>query len=399
MVIRKTFPQVYRLKESKTGHLYFTVSARSKKWGMDERKSFPTELEAINYAKDIEKQIKKSGAQPEISKEKVASADAYTALSEKLNPYGKTPEEAVAHYLKFLGNEVLRQAKPTIRHLVDSWKSFKRADTTLSSKTLVEIDQYCRFIKRTWGEQKPDEPRRNEIDLHLKGLKVSNNTRRKYIRYVRMFFAWVKDEGHILQNPTDGIFFKPDDFNGEFYSPDTTKRLLRYVADNYKDLIGYYALLTFAGLRPSEGARVQWVDFSFKTNELYVRKGKTNARHIILEPVAVEWMKFHRENAAQGSVFVDLKALPNREKLIRAAVLNGNWVQDGLRHGFATYFKNLKKDINRVADYLGNSPSVVKRHYARTIPAEECTAFWQLTPAKVMADEPEANAPSNPAPK
>ena len=72
----------------------------------------------------------------------------------------------------------------------------------------------------------------------------------------------------IAANPTDGIYYKSDDFTGGFYDAETTKRLLRYVAENEKDLIGYYALLTFAGLRPSEGARVQWDDYIFKTSEL-----------------------------------------------------------------------------------------------------------------------------------
>lgn len=79
---------------------------------------------------------------------------------------------------------------------------------------------------------------------------VSNNSRRKYLRFVRMFFSWVKDEGHVPKNPTDGIKFKADDFNGSFYNVETTERLLLYVAKNERDLIGYFALLTFAGLRP-----------------------------------------------------------------------------------------------------------------------------------------------------
>ena len=90
-------------------------------------------------------------------------------------------------------------------------------------------------------------------------------------------------------------------------------------------------------------------------------------------------MKFHRDNTPQTEPFINLLSLSNREKAIRKAVLNRAWIQDGLRHGFATYFKALTKSIARVADYMGNSPDIVKRHYARTIPNEECEAFWNLT--------------------
>jgi integrase len=390
--IRASFPQVY-------SHPYgFLVSARSRRYGLNERKNFPTEKEATDYARGVAERIVQHGKDPEVPKDRIQFASAYEKLMAKLSSYGRTPEEAVVHFLGHLGDEVAKQAKPFIRDLVDKWHEFKKADTTLSKRTLTEIRSYARFIKRKWGNLKPDDAKRNDIDLLLKGLKISNTTRRKYRLYVRMFFSWVKDEGHLLQNPTDGIFYKPDDFNGDFYTPEVTKRLLRYVVEHEKDLVGYYALLTFAGLRPSEGARVQWQDYSAKTNELYVRKGKTQARHIILKPVAVEWMTFHRGNTPKDAPFISLKSLGNREKAIRHAVLNGEWVQDGLRHGFGTYFKALTKSIAEVADYMGNSPDIVKRHYARTIPKDECDAFWNLTPQLVMADKPEPSQTPVPSP-
>ena len=52
----------------------------------------------------------------------------------------------------------------------------------------------------------------------LNKLKVSNNTRRKYLLIIRMFLKWLVDEGHLSKKPTDGIRIKADDFNGEFYT-------------------------------------------------------------------------------------------------------------------------------------------------------------------------------------
>jgi integrase len=382
-LIRGTFPQVYRTSEG------FMVSARSVKWGLNVRKTFATEKEALDFRNQISESIEVNGTQSAVPKEVKIQADAYAKLLERLTRFDKTPEEAVDHYVKFLGNEIARRALPPIKELADKWRDFKLTDTTLSKKTVTEIKFYARWIKSRWDDAKPDEPKKNQIDVLLRGMKkISNNTRRKYLRYIRMFFSWVKDEHLIASNPTDGIFFKPDDFTAGFYDVPTTKRLLRYVAENEKDLIGYYAFLTFTGLRPSEGARVQWKDYNSKSMELYVRKGKTNARHIILEPVAVEWMKWHRENTPDDAPFVRVKNLSNRERDIREKVLNGDWVQDGLRHGFGTYYKSKIKDIGKVADYMGNSADMVKRHYARTIPADDCGEFWGLTPAVVLADEP-----------
>jgi integrase len=379
--IRASFPQVYRYDYG------CLVSARSKRYGVHKRIHFPTEKQAMDYAREMAERFVQHGKDPEIPKDKIQFASAYEKLIAKLSAYGRTPEEAVGHYVGHLGNEVAKQVKPCIRELAERWEAFKYEDTTLSHKTVIEIRSYARFIRGKWGNLKPDDLKRNDIDVLIKRLKVSNNTRRKYLRYIRMFFSWVKNEGYIPQNPTDGLSYKPGDFNGGFYTPEVTKKLLRYIVEHEKDLIGYYALLTFAGLRPSEGARVEWQDYSFKTNQLYVRKGKTQARHLTLEPVAQEWLRFHRANSAKDAPFINLRSLQNREKAIRQAVLNGQWVQDGLRHGFGTYFKAKTKNIELVADYMGNSVGIVKRHYARTIPSEECEAFWNLKPEVVMANE------------
>ena len=391
MIVRRTFPQVYKLLNKKTGRHYWLVSARNAKLGLKKRKSFSSEKEALEMARELEQDITKNGAQPNLPKEKLAQAEAYEKLTKSLSPFGKTPEDAVSHYVRFLGDEVLRQAKPPIRDLSDNWMKFKYTDTTLSKRTRTEIRSYARFIKSTWGNVKPDEPKKNAIDLIIRGLNVTNNTRRKYLRYIRMFFSWVKDEHLILTNPTDGIAYKPDDFDAAFYDVATTTKLLRHVATEEKDLIGYYAILTFAGLRPTEGARIQWDDFNWKTSELYVRKGKTNARHLILEPVAVAWMKWHRDNTPQGSPFINPRSLDNRQKKVRRDVMQGKWIQDGLRHGFGTYYKAQTKDLSKVADYMGNSGDVVKRHYARTIPADVCDEFWGLTPDSVIKDQTTTN--------
>jgi hypothetical protein len=84
-----------------------------------------------------------------------------------------TPEDAVQHYVEYFGNEVVGQSKPFIRELVEQWKAFKKTHTMLSRKFLVDIRSRARFIKRIWGELKPDEPRKIHIDQSWKGLKTS----------------------------------------------------------------------------------------------------------------------------------------------------------------------------------------------------------------------------------
>jgi uncharacterized FAD-dependent dehydrogenase len=141
MRIRATFPQVYELEHPKNG-TYWLVSARRTKWGMKVRKVFSKKELAIKHAQSIEEQLVKFGGQADIPKGKIQLADRYQELIEKLAGFGKSPEDAVNHYAGHLGNEIVRQARPYIRDLVDQWEKFKNTDTTLSKKFLVDIRSY-----------------------------------------------------------------------------------------------------------------------------------------------------------------------------------------------------------------------------------------------------------------
>jgi hypothetical protein len=99
------------------------------------------------------------------------------------------------------------------------------------------------------------------------------------------------------------------------------------------------------------------------------------------------WLTWHKENTPKDHPFVPQKNLSNRERAIRKAVLNGDWIQDGLRHGFATYYNALTKNPYKVCHVTGDIIKTVKRHYLRAVRKTVCDAFWGLTPSVVLAEE------------
>jgi integrase len=365
----------------------FMVSARQKKWGLDVRKNFPSLKTAVAFREQLVRQLEQHGAQTHVPKEKLVIVDAYEKLIEKLNPYGKTPEDAVDHYLVFLATEMLRETKPLLRKLVDLWETEKLTSKIrpLSERTRSELKQYSRYLCRMWGDQKSHDITRQTVEDALNKLPVQNrNTRRKYLRYIRMFFIWLKDHKHNSGNPTDGIKIKSEPFEARFYKPEVIEKLLCHILKpEHKDLIGFYTLLIFAGLRPSEGKRVIWNDIDFETGELYVRKGKKESRRFILHPTAISWLKFHKENSEKDSPFIQVKNLANREKKVRS-IVEGEWEQDGLRHGMATYYNALVQDPYKVAHVLGDIIQTIKRHYMRSVAVSEMKSFWALTPENIL---------------
>ena len=110
-----------------------------------------------------------------------------------------------------------------------------------------------------------------------------------------------------------------------------------------------------------------------------MKKGKREARYFILEGPAKEtlfaWLNWHKENTPKHHPFVQQKNLSNWERKVRKAVLNGEWIQDGLRHGFATYYKALTKDPYKVCHVTGDIIKTVKRHYIRAVKKKVCDTF------------------------
>jgi len=359
---------------------------------MNEMRRFPTEKLALDRAREIEAAITERGSSSALTKNEAMVLVDYRLWVDRLQPFGKTVGDAVEFYIGHLGRELLRKIVPSIGELSDKWREFKFRDTTLSKQSQNEVKVYSKFIKWKWGKLKPDEVKKNEIDKVLKGLKITNSTRKKYLLMVRMFFNWVKDEGIILFNPTDGLSFKPEMLTKEFYKSEQVKGFLQKVVEMEPRLVGYYSLLIFAGLRPSEGARIQWPDINFETGELYVRQGKTMPRHVKLEAVAIEWLKWYKENTPSPT-FIPTRNLFNIERKVREVTFGENWISDGFRHGFATYHKSKYQNIHLTADLMGNSVMMIKRHYAQTIPSGELTAYWALTPSVVLPPS-EVKSPS-----
>jgi len=371
---------------------------------MKERKTFATEKDALDWARSVEETITKHRAQTDVPNDKLVMADAYSKIVGRLSPYSKTPEDAAEFYLAHLGKEATRQSKPSVGELVDKWKESKLTSKIkpIGKRMVGEVKFYARFLRITWGGLKIEDVTHQMVEDVLNKLPAKNrNTHRKYLRFIRMFFIWAKGKRHLCQeNPSDGITIKSEDFKALKFEPEQVSNLLRHVATHEKDLVGMYALLIFAGLRPSEGARVEWKDIDFDTHEIYVKKGKREARYFILESPAKEtlfaWLAWHQENTPKDGPFVSQTNLNNRERNVRKAVLKGEWIQDGLRHGFATYYNALTKDPYKVCYVTGDIIKTVKRHYMRAVKKTVCDAFWGLTPAVVLADEQGKNgvAPS-----
>jgi integrase len=260
--------------------------------------------------------------------------------------------------------------------------NWMRESKPLSLKTKRALKVYWKYITEKLGEYKLSEITHEMMDKLVESVVSgeSNTTRKHYLRHVRMFFNWCVKQRLIRENPTVGIQVSIKRKEIEIYPPDEIERLLRLVESKYPSLLGYYCLIIFGGLRPSEAERVEWTDLNCDRKEVFVKPlGKTGSRRFVLKDTETLWVWLERiKTKFPNQPLNPTKSHENTQKKVRLEF--GVWIQDGLRHSFGTYYHSLIRNIPEVVYVMGNSIEIAKRHYVREVSKEWMEKFWALKP-------------------
>ena len=161
-------------------------------------------------------------------------------------------------------------------------------------------------------------------------------------------------------------------------------------------LTPYLALAFFAGLRPCELQRVKWSDIDLEGKTLVVRSAaaKLRARRLVeLPDNLIPWLGLHFDKTA----IYPLNWRKDFDSVRRLAGFRGSWAKKGdesrtpwasdvIRHTSLSYRLALVKHEGEAARWAGNSPQVLFTHYAGIVREADAKAYWQLTPATVLAD-------------
>jgi len=141
--------------------------------------------------------------------------------------------------------------------------------------------------------------------------------------------------------------------------PSTLRTLLKDASD---EAALWIALAAFTGLRTAELLRLHWSHFDFKAGVIRLPRQvtKTGAkRQIPIQPNLCAWLAPLAKDA--GLVFASEKAHDRTIAYAKAKEIE--WPSNWARHSFGTYRATITKSIGLVSLEMGNSESIVKRHY------------------------------------
>jgi len=201
------------------------------------------------------------------------------------------------------------------------------------------------------------------------------------VKVIGSVFALAVKRGLIDSSPMRGLE-KPKVVRRapEILTPNQLAELLAAAAPS---LCPSLVLQAFCGLRRAEAERLTWGHIHLAENTPYVELPgsviKTSRRRICkLQPCAVAWLK---PLAGKTTTTLGLSETVYRDRLRDAAQAAGvTWSNNVLRHSFGTYRLATTRNAALVAEEMGNSPGVVRTHYANIVSPAVAPEYWSIVP-------------------
>jgi len=225
-----------------------------------------------------------------------------------------------------------------------------------------------------------------EIEQWLHRLGVGPQTWRNYAKVIGSVFSMAVKQGYLQVSPMAGVsspkVVRPAP---SILTPRQLLALLTAASDDLRPLL---VLQAFAGLRRAEANRLAWrhlhLDAPSPYAELPSVVTKTSRRRVCdLPSCAVAWL---RPLLERPEVPLGLSVAVYRARLREAAeVAEVAWEENLLPHSFGTYHVVHHRNASLTAEIMGNSPGIVRAHYANTAAPEAAAAWWAVLPADPSA--------------
>lgn len=395
-LIRKTWPKIRLVFID--GKNYYQVDAR-KQGTNGKRETFSNREEAEKRAAEIEENHSLEGIEgmnlsPEL---RIAAIKGEKTLSK----WGKSLDEAIAFYCNFLEGEEKRQKSLTIEFLAKSWfeEKAKGSNKALKQDTLNGISEGANYLKKEWGNLRIADLTEEHFQKYLDNLTVSQRRKFNLRSTFSQFFNWCIKRKHTAINPLKEIEIHVPSKDVEILSIEECKKIMQTAENSFPDLLPYHAICLFAGLRPTEATLLTWENIHLAERQITVlgstsKTGET--RNVKIEDTLFNWLQEFK-GEKKGHIIKQKGCRTALEKF-RACLgykikkhnskewqnEKGNaWIDDVMRHTFASYYLGKYNDRAHLAEQMGNSLKMIKSHYKRIVSNSDTKTFWGIMPQSI----------------
>jgi integrase len=212
------------------------------------------------------------------------------------------------------------------------------------------------------------------------------------MRHWRSVFRYGIKRQYLQANPIERM-----DFAGsapkevEIYTVKAVGDLLKDALQNNLELLPFYVFGFFCGIRPEnelENLDWQYVHLDKRKHiAIPATISKTRKyREVDLSPNAIAWLREYKARGGRMEGKVILWEHENLRKHRKASAerVSVRWIQDGMRHSFASYWLPIQHDFDRLMGQMGHTePATFSRHYHAGVQRTEAKKFWAIRPKRV----------------
>ena len=373
-------PSISKPRKERQRHRYYWVVSLGKRLTHERRRKhyFRSRKDAAEFVRQTESSRQELGRESVIIPLELR-AEAL-ACDRRLRPHAATITQAVNFFLRHIE---LKAKSKTFEEIREEFIRSRRA-MNCRIRTLVQYESYLRVIAEEFGKAFVTEITTPDIEDWLEESDWAVRTKRNYLVTIGTVLDFALKRGYIAQNPTIGIA-RPilDDKPPGILSPSQARHLLEKAQAITPKIVQALAISLFAGLRRSEVCTLHWceIDLATKTIEVKGSKAKTRQRRIVtISDNLFLWLSLAREKS--GPIFPSNSPDAFGELLRECAVAAEvkPWPHNAARHSFASYYYAKTQDELKTAAQMGNSPSVLFRHYRALVKGEAVEDYWAIAP-------------------
>jgi integrase/recombinase XerD len=300
---------------------------------------------------------------------------------------------------------------------LDAYQQWQAATEEKIRNGQPTSDKYRRQMKYSLPRFKPLHEKLvcditpEDVDATLAGAVAAGNryARNGLMRVLRACLTWCLAYEWLDKVPVQSKRHSVDigQRQPEVLTPAQVGSLLAACAQTDPELLGYYVIALFAGVRPNdELAELKWENvFAGEGDAIHVPEtvAKTGrARYVPILPTLKAWLKYI--NPPQFGPVVPLQATRNpsrpqklewrvnwitkRRKAVQRAAGIDPWPKNVMRHTYASYWMTIHRDEDRCRDAMGHrTKDQLVKHYRKHTTVKDAEAFWALTPEAVLKTE------------
>lgn len=313
-------------------------------------------------------------------------------------------DRAVKAYIESNPKEV-KQVR--LKELVEEFLKRNDADQNLSSSQKNTIRHHLtRFADKMNRPISVITPR--DIDEYLDDPVYAPRTRHNHRASIIVLFNYARRKGYLIEDKrhaaekSEEIRFKRPDV--EIYSPEQAEAMLQLAEPR---LIPFLAIGLFSGVRTAELCRLNWEDIDWTGGNIRLDRNitKTNQSRLVpLLPNLSEWLAPYKNK--KGNIMASMGTKePTRfvsPWLIKSdnPKLPAKWIDNGMRHSFASYYLAYTQDAARTALACGHSVSMLLGTYKTvalngvSITQEVAKRYFEIRPKTAANVVPISHAKS-----